>query len=48
MLLAKVSSKFQVTIPKEVRERLGLKEGDYVAFIIRDDEVVIKKAKIEL
>ncbi len=48
MFLAKVSSKFQITIPKEVRESLGIRPGDYVAFIIKDNEVVMRKAKIEI
>ena len=32
---ATVSSKFQVFIPKEVRERMGLRPGQKVAFIAR-------------
>mgnify|MGYP000167907378 CR=1 FL=1 len=48
MMIAKVSKKYLITIPKGVREALDLKEGDYVAFIVRDDEVVMKKVKIEL
>jgi len=47
MIIAKVSKKYLVTIPKEVREALDLKEGDYVAFIIRDKEVVMRKVRIE-
>ena len=30
---ATVSSKFQVSIPKEVRDRMGLRPGQKVAFI---------------
>ena len=48
MILAKVSGKYLITIPKEVREALDIKPGDYIAFIIRDNEVVIRKARIEL
>ena len=32
---ATVSSKFQIAIPKEVRERMGLRPGRKVAFIAR-------------
>ena len=31
--LAKVTSKGQITIPKEIREKLGLKTGDKILFI---------------
>lgn len=33
MTKAKVTSKGQVTIPKEVRERLGLRPGDAIEFV---------------
>lgn len=36
---ATISSKGQVTIPKEVREALGLGAGDRVAFEVREDGV---------
>ena len=32
MWMAKVTAKGQITIPKEVRERLGIKEQDHVLF----------------
>ncbi len=37
MWLAKVTSKGQITIPKEVRERLDLKEQDRVLFTVDDE-----------
>lgn len=38
--------KGQVTIPKRVRDKLGLKPGDEVAFgVAGDGEVTIRKAK---
>ncbi len=33
MTTAKVTSKGQITIPKQVRDRLGLRSGDKVGFI---------------
>lgn len=33
MVKAQITSKGQVTIPKSVRERLGLKPGDQIEFI---------------
>lgn len=43
MKIVKVSSKFQTTIPNEVREQLKLKIGDSVIFEIIDGLVVLKK-----
>ncbi len=37
MALSTVTAKGQMTIPKRVRERLGLKPGDRVEFISRED-----------
>lgn len=34
---ARITSKGQVTIPKEVRERLGLEEGEDVVFRVNED-----------
>ncbi len=43
-LSANLTVKGQVTIPKEIRERLHLKQGDKVLFEISDSgEVVVKK-----
>ena len=33
MYTAKISSKYQVVIPREVREQFGLKPGQRIAFI---------------
>jgi antitoxin PrlF len=38
---AKLTSKGQITIPKEVREALGVQTGDRLAFRIRDDGTVL-------
>ena len=46
--LAKMTTKNQVVIPKEIREILGLKPGDYVAFILEGETVRIKKAEIKV
>lgn len=37
---AKMTSKGQITVPKEVRLRLNLKPGDRVLFIVEDDGAV--------
>lgn len=45
MVMCKVTSKGQTTIPKEIRDYLRLKAGDRVAFIQRGDEVVLYPVK---
>lgn len=42
-----ISSKGQVTIPIEVRHRLGLKEGDRVEFVFEDGRTVLRPARTE-
>ena len=36
-VLSTITSKGQVTIPKVIREQLGLKQHDRIAFVIQDD-----------
>jgi antitoxin PrlF len=40
-----VSSKGQVTIPHQIRARLGLKEGDRLEFTVEGDRTVIRPAR---
>ena len=40
---ARLTSKGQLTIPKEVREALGLRAGDRVFFTVRDGAAVLAK-----
>ena len=44
-LLARITSKGQITVPKAVRERLGAKEGDTLFFSIAGDEVTVRRIK---
>lgn len=46
-LKAKVTSKGQLTIPKEVRRALGVREGDSLVFDVGDDgeEVRVRVAR---
>lgn len=41
--MVSVTKKYQVTIPKEVREALGIKAGDEVVFVKTKDGYVIKR-----
>ena len=40
---AKVTSKGQVTVPKAVRDALGIEDGDEVVFRVENDRAVLAK-----
>jgi antitoxin PrlF len=40
-----LSSKGQITIPLEIRRRLGLKEGDRVEFVVEGERTIIRPAQ---
>jgi AbrB family looped-hinge helix DNA binding protein len=40
-----ISSKGQITVPLEVRKRLGLKVGDRVEFVVDKDRTTIRPAR---
>jgi AbrB family looped-hinge helix DNA binding protein len=41
-----ISSKGQVTLPKAIRDALGLKSGDAVNFVVKDGQAILKPAKV--
>jgi len=41
----KVGAKGQVVLPKELRERHGIRPGDEVTFDDQDDAIVVRKAE---
>ncbi len=41
-----ISSKGQITVPLEIRQRLGLKEGDRVEFVSEDGRTIIRPAQL--
>ena len=43
--LGKITSKGQITIPKEIRDTLGVSTGDKILFEKRNGDIVIKKAQ---
>jgi AbrB family looped-hinge helix DNA binding protein len=45
MATATMTSKGQITVPKEIRERLGLRTGDRVAFRERTDGSIVVEAE---
>jgi len=42
-LKVRVGRRFTITIPKEVREKLGIKEGDELDLIVVNDSIVLRK-----
>lgn len=47
MELAKVTSKGQVTIPVEIRRKLGIKEGDKVLFLEESGRVYMMNSSMD-
>jgi len=45
MDLARITSKGQTTIPKSIRERLGLHSGDVVQFSVEGERAIIRKVR---
>ena len=45
MELAKLTSRCQLTLPREVRQKLGVKEGDKVVFYEHDGRIVVDNAE---
>ncbi|HSE58108.1 MAG TPA: AbrB/MazE/SpoVT family DNA-binding domain-containing protein [Nitrospiraceae bacterium] len=43
MEASKLSSKGQVTIPRKVRERLGAKPGDLIAYEVKNNVVTLRR-----
>lgn len=42
--MSKITYKFQITIPKRVRERFGLRRGEMLIFIEEDGKLIITKS----
>jgi AbrB family looped-hinge helix DNA binding protein len=42
---AKLTEKYQITIPTEVRRRLGVTAGDVVYLAVEGDQVVLRAAR---
>ncbi len=47
MEIAKITSKGQVTIPIDIRRKLGVKEGDKILFVEEAGKVYILNASME-
>jgi len=43
-----ITSKGQITVPQEIRKRLGLEPGDRVEFVVEEGRTVIRPARTEV
>ncbi|MCD5409309.1 MAG: AbrB/MazE/SpoVT family DNA-binding domain-containing protein [Methanocellales archaeon] len=43
MQSSKVSTKYQITIPKGIRQKIGVSAGDIIVFEVQKDKVQIEK-----
>lgn len=46
-LKSTISSKGQITVPLEIRQRLGLKQGDRVEFVIEEGKTILRPNRDE-
>jgi AbrB family looped-hinge helix DNA binding protein len=46
MELAKITMRGQITIPKEIRKRLGVKDGDKVVFVEENGRIIMENAAL--
>jgi len=45
MSIVKVTRKGQITIPKDIRNQLSIKEGDYLKVSLKKDKIIIEKLR---
>jgi antitoxin PrlF len=45
MLSSKLSSKGQITVPKEVRKKIGVKPGDTIVYEVKGNLVKLRRAE---
>lgn len=45
MITSRITSKAQTTVPQAVRNALGLREGDELAYEIANGQVILRKAR---
>jgi antitoxin PrlF len=42
---SRMTSKGQITVPQEIRQRLGLREGDRIEFVAEDRRTIVRRAQ---
>lgn len=46
MVIGTVRARGTITVPAELREKLGLHEGDHVSFDVQDDQLVVTPVRV--
>jgi antitoxin PrlF len=41
---SRLTSKGQITVPIEIRKRLGLRQGDQIEFVAEDSRTIVRRA----
>ncbi|WP_457756300.1 AbrB/MazE/SpoVT family DNA-binding domain-containing protein [Thermodesulfatator indicus] len=44
--IVRISSKWQVVLPKEIRQKAQIEQGNYLAIELQDEKIVLKQEKI--
>ena len=47
MSLTRVTRKGQITLPKDVRQRLGIEQSDYVVVVVDGDKAILSPVREE-
>jgi len=45
---ASVSGRYQLTLPKRLREFLKIENGDLLVFLKDDDRILVKRGKVKI
>ena len=43
MEIARITARGQTTIPKRIRDRIGLRDNDIISFEVEDDRLIVRK-----
>ena len=43
MEIARITARGQTTIPKRIRDEMGLRESDVISFEVEDDHLIVRK-----
>lgn len=43
MEIARITARGQTTIPKRIRDELGLRDSDVISFEVEDDHLIVRK-----